>query len=170
METTRADPAFVGRRIRLQVHNGHGSAMDQEGHLIEAGAVHASVKGRRREEERAAQGYDSTREASEATAAAGARVFSCAPRRGTPGARRGRPCAPAWAVNEVGLHEVGFAGGRERAGAGGAGWARRVGRAQRGPPGAAAGGEEAWWGVAAPDPIETLAHGAPGDPDAHASG
>ena len=76
METTRADPAFVGRRIRLQVHNGHGSAMDQEGHLIEAGAVHASVKGRQREEERAAQGYDSTREASEATAAAGARVFS----------------------------------------------------------------------------------------------
>ena len=73
--------------------------------------MHASVKSRRREEERAAQGYDSTREASEATAAAGARVFSCAPRRGTPGARRGRPCAPAWAVNEVGLHEVGFAGG-----------------------------------------------------------
>ena len=34
------------------------------------------VKGRRREEERAAQGHDSTREASEATAAAGARVFS----------------------------------------------------------------------------------------------
>ena len=49
--------------------------MDQEGHLIEAGAVHASVKSRRREEERAAQGYDSTREASEAPAAAGAKVF-----------------------------------------------------------------------------------------------
>lgn len=75
LETTRPDAAFVGRRIRLQVHNGHGSAMDQEGHLIEAGAVHASVKGRRREEERAAQGYDSTREASEAPAAAGAKVF-----------------------------------------------------------------------------------------------